>query len=154
MAMQSGINFDAFGLQFFFGPGVDGMYLRDMFQISAMLDQFLKFARPVRIAAVQVPSSTKRSKTDIEKRHMPPINGGYWREPWNEAIQAEWLAQFFDVALSKPFVESVAWYGLADDPSQPVPHGGIMRSDLTPKPASERLNQLRSAVYAHTKQVH
>ncbi len=154
MAVQSGINFDAFGLQFYFGPGLDGMYVRDMFQISSMLDHFLKFAKPVRITAVQVPSSTTLSKADMETRRMPAINGGVWREPWNEQIQAEWLGQFLDVALSKPFIESVAWHGLADDPTQPVPHGAIMGSDLTPKPATGRLTKLRSEIYANAKQAH
>jgi hypothetical protein len=146
MAVQSGINFDAFGLQFFFGPGQDGMYVRDMFQISVMLDHFLRFAKPVRITGIQVPSSTAHAKTDAV------LNGGVWREPWSEAIQADWMEQFIDVALSKPFVESVAWHGLADHANQPVPHGAIMRSDLTPKPAAERLAAFRSEVHAHARQ--
>lgn len=152
MTVQSGIHFDAFGLQFFFGPGLDGMYVRDMFQISALLDHFLKFAKPVRITGIQVPSSVARSKSETETGHTPALNGGMWREPWSESVQADWLAQFLDVALSKPFVESVAWHGLADHADQPVPHGAIMRSDLTPKAAAERLKQFRAEVYAHVKQ--
>lgn len=152
MAVQSGINFDVFGLHFFFGPGLDGMYLRDMFQISTMLDHFLKFSKPVRITAVQVPSGTTLTKADRETRHMPAITGGVWRKPWNEAVQADWLGQFLDVALSKPFVESVTWHGLADHPSQPVPHGALLRSDLTPKLAFERLTKIRTEVYSNIRQ--
>jgi len=152
MAVQSGINFDAFGLQFCFGPGVDGMYLRDSFEISSMLDQFLKFSKPVRISAMQVPSSATLSKSDVEERRRPPITGGMWRQPWSEAVQADWLSEFLDVALSKPFVESVAWQGLADHAKLAVPHGGLLRADLAPKPAFARMAEVRSSVHAKARQ--
>src|SRR5205814_897258 len=42
MTVQSGVNFDGLGLQFLFGPAVDGTFVRDMFQISVMLDSFSK----------------------------------------------------------------------------------------------------------------
>jgi len=152
MAVQSGINFDAFGLQFLFGPGVDGMYVRDIFQMSCMLDQFLKFAKPVRITAIQVPSDTTLSKVEIEKQNKPPMTGGVWREPWSESIQADWLAEFLDVALSKPFVESVAWHGLADHTKLAMPHGGLLRADLAPKPSYKVLADVREDVYAKVRQ--
>ena len=60
MAVQSAVGFDAFGLQFHFGPGVDGMFVRDMFQISSQLDQFAKLGKPLHITAVQVPSKRRQ----------------------------------------------------------------------------------------------
>jgi hypothetical protein len=119
MAVQGGVAFDAFGLQFHFGPAIDGMFVRDMFQISAMLDQFSKL--------------------------------GNWHKTWDERTQAEWAAQFMRIALSKPFVESVSWHTVVDYPGQVVPHGGLIRQDLTPKPALEELSTLRSQLIGKSK---
>jgi hypothetical protein len=141
MAVQSGINFDAFGLQFLFGPGIDGMFLRDNFQVSSLIDQFAKSGKTLHITALQVPSATGGSD----------IDGGHWREPWCEQIQAEWLARFVEVALSKPFVESVSWQCLTDTSEQLIPHGGLLSADLTPKKAYERLVDMRSEIHAASR---
>jgi hypothetical protein len=117
-----------------------------------MLDQFMKFSKPVRITAMQVPSSTALSRSDARDQGLPAINGGVWREPWTEAVQADWLSRFLEIALSKPFVESVAWQGLADHPGHAVPHGGLLRSDLAPKQAYKVLSDTRSNVYAKVRQ--
>ncbi len=142
MAVQSGVNFDAFGLQFLFGPAVDGMYVRDLFQISACLDSFSKLGKPLHITAVQVPSDTTVVKGDAADGL--PLDGGMWRQPWTEQIQAEWLRRFVEIALSKPFVETVSWHSLADHPRQDVPHGGLLRADHAPKAAYKQLLTLRS----------
>ncbi len=146
MAVQSGINFDAFGLQFHFGPGVDGMFVRDMFQISAMLDLFSKLGRPLHITAVEVPSDTKIPPGKAGEDEHPAIDGGVWREPWTEQIQSEWARRFLDMALSKSFVESVSWHGLADCGGRPVPNGGLLHADLSPKPAYRQVVQLHSEI--------
>ena len=152
MVVQSGVNFDAFGLQFQFGPGVDGMFVRDMFQISTLLDLFAKLGKPLHITAVQVPSDIV-PVGNAENGEEIAIDGGYWHEPWNEEVQSEWLRQFLVIALSKPFVESVSWRSLADHEGQAVPHGGLLRSDLSPKAAYHRLAKLRSDLISNTRRV-
>jgi hypothetical protein len=137
MAVQSGISFDAFGLQFLFGPKIDGMFLRDFFQISSLIDQFAKSGKSLHVTAVQVPSASSGD-----------VDAGHWREPWSEQIQADWLAQFVEVALSKPFVESVSWHCLTDTTDQLIPHGGLLSADLTPKKAYERLVDMRSEIHS------
>jgi GH35 family endo-1,4-beta-xylanase len=143
MAVQSGINFDAFGIQFHFGQELDGRFVRDMFQISALLDLFAKMGRPVHITAFQVPS---KSGTDgsASKGKDATAGGGMWRKPWSEDVQSEWLTRFFEIALSKPFVESLSWHGLVDLDQGLVPHGGLLRWDHEPKAAFEQLLKLRS----------
>lgn len=143
MALQSGVNFDAFGLQFLFGPAIDGMYVRDMFQISAALDQFAKLGKPLHITAVQVPSDPPAARAETLAEGGSG-DGGAWRGPWTEEIQAQWLRRFVEVAMSKPFVESISWHGLADHARQEVPHGGLLRADHTPKAAYKQLLTLRN----------
>lgn len=150
MAVQSGINFDAFGLQFLFGlpeDRGDGHFTRDMFQISCLLDQFGKLAKPLHISAVQVPSSP--SLRGERSDGAASDGGGRWHEPWSEDVQAEWLEQFLRVVLSKPFVDSICWYGLLDhgkgDGSGDS--GGLLRVDLSPKPAFDRLMSIRKELH-------
>lgn len=151
MAVQSGVNFDAFGLQFYFGPGIDGMFVRDMFQISSMLDHFAKLGKPLHITAVQVPSGNPTAKDEAGINAVSPVEGGHWHEPWSEQIQSEWLRQFLEIALSKPFVETVSWHSLADNSTQTVPCGGLLRSDLVPKAAYNQLMKTRSEILGDGK---
>jgi len=139
----NGIPFDAFGLQFYFGVPVDGMYVRDMMQISATIDKFANLGKPLHITAVQVPSAAARDPGDNWGGQYNPALAGVWRQRWSEPVQAEWLQRFYEIALSKPFVESVTWRDLADTPGHYLPHGGLLREDLTPKPAYEQLMELR-----------
>lgn len=143
MAIQSGVNFDAFGLQLIFGHGADGMYVRDMFQISSMLDQFSKLSKPLHITAVQTPSDTiKTTSESLDPDAV--VNGGTWHEPWSEKIQSQWLNDFFEIALSKPFIESVSWHTVADHAGDIIPSGGLLKVDYKPKKAYQRLIKIRS----------
>lgn len=144
MVVQSGVNLDAFGLQFFFGVGVDGMFVRDMFQISSLLDAFAKLGKPLHISATQVPSSP------VGQQHegTDHADGGAWRRPWSEDVQAQWLRHFLTIALSKPFVESVSWHTLVDDDQGPIPNGGLLRPDLAAKPAYQQAAKFRSEVHS------
>ena len=146
MVVQSGIDFDAFGLNMYFGMGAGGMYVRDLFQISAMLDRFAGLGRPVHITAVQVPSTNVGEPNDAWKGQMSPATGGVWHAAWDEAVQAEWLKGFYEIALSKPFVETVSWRDLSDQDPHYLPGGGLLRTDLSPKPAFERLCELRNSI--------
>ena len=147
MVVQSGVHFDAFGLQFFFGPGVDGMFVRDMFQISSLLDVFAKLGKPLHISAVQVPSDIVPATNPLGDGEEIVLDGGRWHEPWSEEIQSEWLRQFLVAALSKPFVETVSWRSLSDLDDLSVPHGGLLRNDLAPKPAYHELVKLRTDLF-------
>ncbi|MFH0983219.1 MAG: endo-1,4-beta-xylanase [Planctomycetota bacterium] len=146
MVVQSGISFDAFGLHVYFGMGVDGMYVRDLFQVSAMLERFATLGKPLHITAVQVPSANAGEPNDAWKGQMSPVGGGVWHRAWDEATQADWLSGFYEIALSKPFVDTVTWRDLSDQGPHYLPGGGLLRMDLTAKPAFERLCALRNSI--------
>ena len=146
MAVQSGVNFDAFGLAFNFGPGRDGTCVRDMFQISSLLDQFAKLGKPLHISAVEVPSGLGTGKGDGDGGDALVADGGVWHEPWSEKVQSEWLRCLLEVALSKAYVETVSWRTLADYGSQDVPLGGLLKSNLAPKAAYNELLAIRKVL--------
>ena len=151
MAVQSGIGYDAFGLQFHFGPGVDGMLVRDMFQISSLLDLFAKLGKPLHITAVEVPSDALGRQQGDAGAEPLPASGGQWHGPWSEDGQSQWLRQFLTIALSKPFVESVSYHGLADNKRHAVPFAGLLRADLEPKPAYQDWMKIRSEIQSETR---
>ncbi|MGE0482241.1 MAG: endo-1,4-beta-xylanase [Phycisphaerae bacterium] len=138
MAVQSGIPFDAFGLQFVFGLDSDGYHLRDFLQISALIDRLANLGKPIHITAVGVPST-------------PSIGlGGYWKTPWSEATQADWLVTLSEIALSKPYVENICLHLLADTPHGVIPSAGVLREDLAPKPAFNKLVQFRKRLQSES----
>ena len=130
MVVRSGINFDALGVEMRFGGQDPGLYVRDLLQISAMLDYFGNLGKPVHITAAGVPSAGDTTRS------------GCWRAEWTEETQAEWLRDFYRIALSKPFVETISWQALTDRPEDSR-FTGVLRSDLTRKPAYEALLALR-----------
>jgi hypothetical protein len=146
MTVQSGINFDAFGLQFYFGVGREGMHMRDLMQVSSMIDRFGALGKPLHITALQVPSATTPDPWDAWGGAASIENGGYWHEPWSEDVQARWLRDFIRVALSRPFVDTMTWRDLADYEGHYLPHGGLLHRDLSPKKAYEELVRIRRTI--------
>lgn len=143
MAIQSGVHFDAIGLQFVFGARKDGLYVRDMFQISSLIDRFAAFGRPIHITAVTVPSGTD---TAPHADSGDAQEGGMWHEAWSEGLQAQWVRDFCEVALARPSVETITWRDLTDGSAQGLPHGGLVRTDLTPKRSYEEFLALRKEI--------
>ncbi len=129
MAVQSGINFDGFGLHALFGIGSDGYHLRDPFQVSVLIDKLANLGKPLHVTALGIPSESSE--------------GGQWHAPWSDKTQADWLETICEIALSKPYVESVCIHPLADGPDHVITTGGVLREDLSPKPAFQRLVDLR-----------
>lgn len=135
MAVQSGINFDGFGLQFIFGIGSDGFHVRDPFQVSALIDKLANLGKPLHVTALGAPSAPGGDGGAAW--------GGHWHAPWSEEVQAEWLSVLCEICLSKPYIESVCIQPLTDGPENVLPTGGLLRGNLSAKPAVERLRILR-----------
>jgi hypothetical protein len=142
MVAQAGINFEAFGLEIEMGAPEPGMFARDLFQLSCMLDKFSTLGRPVFLTGVSVPSRNNPDPGDRSEGKMNPGAAGMWHRPWDPDLQAEWMEAIYRTALSKPFVESIAWGNLADM-NNTVPGGGLLDDMLKPKPSFAKLQELR-----------
>src|SRR5262249_55060034 len=129
MVMQSGINFDALALTVGFGSDERNLYVRDFMQVSTQIDKFGGLGKPLHLTASDIPSGGNGA-------------GGTWRGSWTWENQASWLREFCRIGLSKPFVETVSWAHLADDPTDGC-KDGVLRADLSPKPAFEQLVAIR-----------
>jgi hypothetical protein len=138
MVTQAGISFEAFALEIEMGVPEPGNFMRDLFQLSAMLDRFSSLGRPVFITAIGVPGKV----TPDYQAGADPSQAGRWRRPWDATLQAEWIEAVYQMAFSKPFVESVAWANLADMQST-LPGGGLFDEMLRPKPGFTKLQSMK-----------
>jgi hypothetical protein len=126
MVVQSGINFDAFGLNMNTGQTDCGAHRRDMMQISSLLDYIAPIAKPFFIGNVSVPAGEK--------------------EQWTPSRQAQWLEQFYRIVLSKPFVEAVVYCSLADGGESEAVQSGLLTKDFEPKQAFESFKNIRQTI--------
>ena len=143
MAVQSGVKFDAFGLQLFMGAATEGHFVRDLMQLSAMLDEFVQMGKPLHITAIGAPSELSADAGDAFEGKALASAGGRWHAPWSQRLQAEWLQAVYRVAMSKPYVESISWRDLTDSQPHYMPHGGLCQSDTEPKLAYKELRNFR-----------
>lgn len=140
LVVQSAIVFDGFALRLPMGQARPGQFTRDLMQVSNLLDQFAVLGKPVHLT-VSVPSepvtelmlATPDGKTPVDP------NSGCWRQPWSQVVQAHWLQAVCQIAMSKPYIESVAWQELLDHPDIELPLSGLMDENLQPKGALKRM---------------
>jgi hypothetical protein len=140
MVVQSGINFDAFGLQMRFGKNQAGMHVRDMMQISAVLDYFAPIAKPLYITDVEVPSQNGAGLHDGKV-------AGIWHQEWDQSRQGQWIEQFYKIALSKPFVDVVTYSNLADVKDSAIANSGLLTEQFEPKKSFRTLKKLHDAIF-------
>jgi len=142
MLLHAGVEVDAFGLRIQMGDHSPGRSCRDLMQISAIIDDFTRFERPLHITALGVPAEPQGDRS--EEQSPDP---GYWKKPWSGEQQAEWMTSVVSIAASKPFVRSVAWQALYDTDRQ-VPEmidGGLISRDGRAKPALKAASDIRQA---------
>jgi hypothetical protein len=132
---QAGINYDAIGVQVLFGKDEPGMYVRDMMQVSAMLDRFLAVPKPLHITSVAVPDGSDSAKV-----------GGVWHKPWDQTVQSKWLEEFCRIAFSKPFVNTISCTTLADSGDETIAGAGLLTDDLKPKKSFMALAKLQKHI--------
>ncbi|MHC4744116.1 MAG: endo-1,4-beta-xylanase [Planctomycetota bacterium] len=140
MVVQSGVSFDGFGLQMRFGRNQAGMHVRDMMQISALLDSFAPISKPFYMTNVAVPSKTGPGS------HHGEV-AGIWHGPWDQSRQSQWIEQFCKIALSKPFVDSVSYSSLTDRKNSTITDSGLLTSRLEPKESFGALKKLRDTIF-------
>ena len=73
-------------------------------------------------------------------------HGWELRRPWpttpaGERRQADYVEKLYTLLFSHPAVQAITWWDLQDGAWQGAP-GGLLRADLTPKPAYDRLLKL------------
>ena len=92
-------------------------------------ERFARFGKPLHFTETTVVSG--------------PRTGGAWpTTPAGEKRQAEQVAEFYRVLFSHPAVEAVTWWDFTDQNAWQGAPAGLVRADMTPKPAYEELERL------------
>jgi len=141
MVVQSGIHFDAFGLQIRFGKNQSGMHVRDMMQISAILDYFGPIAKPLYMTNIEVPS---QDGEDLQDGNV----AGIWHGQWNESRQGQWIEQFYKIALSKQYVNTVTYSNIVDSADNVIDQSGLLTERLEPKESFRTLKKLHDSIFS------
>lgn len=155
LVKEAGIQVDGFGLRLQIGDAEPGRSSRDLMELSAILDTFAQFDKPIHVTAVGAPSQQLPTPPVVEQRDPGSISAGFnpcpgrWHGPWNTANQAEWMTSALTLAAAKPYVESVAWQALFDTTDRPeMPFGGLITADGRAKPSLKRMKEITAAFKA------
>jgi len=117
----------------FDGIGIQAHEPRSMWfpidRVQRILDRYAALGKAIHLTEFTPPSSGK------------PVKGSPGRGRWTEQVQAEYAERFYRVCFGHPAVVAITWWDLCDRFSW-LPGGGLLRKDLSPKPAYQRLKRL------------
>jgi len=92
-------------------------------------ERFARFGKPLHFTETTVVSGPKQ--------------GSKWvTTPEGEQRQAREVSEFYTVLFSHPAVEAITWWDFTDQDAWQAAPAGLVRADMTPKPAYEQLHQL------------
>jgi hypothetical protein len=92
-------------------------------------ERFAAFGKPLHFTETTVVSGPKQ--------------GSSWATtPEGERSQAEHVVEFYTVLFSHPAVEAITWWDFTDQNAWQGAPAGLVRNDMTPKPAYEQLLHL------------
>ncbi len=123
-----------------FGKNQSGMHVRDIMQVSAILDSFAPIAKPLYVTDVEVPS---RNSDGLQDGKV----AGIWHQEWDQSRQGQWIEQFYKIALSKPFVNSVTYSNLTDTEDSAIANSGLLTAQLEPKKSFRILKKLHDGIF-------
>jgi endo-1,4-beta-xylanase len=121
------------GLQFYHGGGEYATY--DLGALARQLRFYTSLGHSLHLY-VETPGGPGDAKT----QQMP--NNGSWHGAWSEETHADWWEAFLTLALSFPQVKGITTLALADTTPAWMNQGSFLRSNLSPKPAFERVKQV------------
>ena len=92
-------------------------------------EQHARFGKPLHFTETTVVSGPKK--------------GSNWiTTPEGERHQAERVTEFYTLLFSHPAVEAITWWDFTDQNAWQRAPAGLVRDDMAPKPAYERLHEL------------
>jgi GH35 family endo-1,4-beta-xylanase len=132
--VEAGVEFEVIGLQMY-APQ------RDLFEIDRQLDRYARLGKPIHITELGIPSATEAPAGDRDRESLGALMGRQWHgRPWSPSEQADWVEGYYTLCYSKPAIEAVTWWDLAD-PSF-ILHGGLLDEQLVEKESYHRLARL------------
>ena len=129
--LEAGVEIDAIGIQSHMHHGYAG---NDV--VRAVCERFARFGKPLHWTEASLISGDVRPDNDYHTRLE-----GWASTAEGEARQAEEAAGFYATLYAHPAVEAITWWDFRDGCWLGAP-AGLLREDMSPKPAYERLMKL------------
>ncbi|GMU93177.1 MAG: hypothetical protein AMXMBFR4_22350 [Candidatus Hydrogenedentota bacterium] len=124
-AVRDGVPFDGIGIQ-----AHEPRTMRfPLDQVKGYLDRYATLGKALHITEFTPTSAGE------------PITASHIRGVWDEAAQADYAVKFYTVCFAHPAVVAITWWDLCDARSW-LRGGGLLRADLSPKPAYTALQLL------------
>ena len=137
--IRTGLPIASIELDMVMGTMPRGGYLRDVIEVSKMIDQFTFLGKPLRILA-GFPSS---AKSDFLADPTVKLAGGNFGPCHNPEGQAQWAKTMLPMMLCKGGVEELRWCHLDDRRAHTYPNCGLIDADGNPNPALLVLEDIR-----------
>lgn len=99
--------------------------------------RFSQFGRPIHFTETTVLSGPSRT---VDPNAPYPTD--WHTDAADEAAQAAYVAKFYPTLFSHPSVRAITWWDFSDKNAWLNAPAGLLRSDMTPKPAYTRLLNL------------
>jgi GH35 family endo-1,4-beta-xylanase len=102
-------------------------------------ERFAKFGKPLHFTETTLVSGEQG--WELNKERKDP-NFRWVSTPEGEKRQAEQVAEFYRILFSHPAVEAITWWDFTDQNAWQQAPAGLIREDMTPKPAYNELERL------------
>ncbi|MBN2592156.1 MAG: endo-1,4-beta-xylanase [Sedimentisphaerales bacterium] len=102
-------------------------------------ERFAKFGKPLHFTETTVVSG--KQGWELNKERKDP-NFRWISTPEEEKRQAKQVAEFYRILFSHPAVEAITWWDFTDQNAWQQAPAGLIREDMSPKPAYEELERL------------
>ncbi|MGB2862588.1 MAG: endo-1,4-beta-xylanase [Sedimentisphaerales bacterium] len=108
-------------------------------KIWEVCERFAKFGKPLHFTETTLVSGMQGWELS-KKREDPDFR--WTSTPEGEKRQAEQVAEFYRMLFSHPAVEAITWWDFTDQNAWQQAPAGLVRADMTPKPAYNELERL------------
>jgi GH35 family endo-1,4-beta-xylanase len=126
--LEAGLPIDVIGLQSHMHRGYVGGDA-----IWEVCERFARFGKPLHWTEATIISGEIKDPLNYSGRYE-----GWTTTPEGEARQADEVADFYTTLYAHPAVEAITWWDFRDGCWLGAP-AGLVREDMSPKPAYERL---------------
>jgi endo-1,4-beta-xylanase len=127
--LDAGVKIDVIGIQSHMHPEYRGAAWA-----WETCERFARFGKPLHFTETTIISG--RTRNDI--RWHGPRHDDWPTTPEGERVQADQVEEFYRILFSHPAVQAITWWDFSDNAWLGAP-AGLVRKDMSPKPAYERL---------------
>ncbi|MCE9613605.1 MAG: endo-1,4-beta-xylanase [Lentisphaerae bacterium] len=132
--LAAGVPIDAIGIQSHMHAGP---WRRE--QVWKTLERFAAFKVPLHFTETTVPSGAPREAADI---NWLGHHDDWPTTPEGEERQAGQVEDFYRLLFSHPAVQAITWWDFSDAGAWMGAPAGLVRADMSPKPAYQVLERL------------